>query len=121
LVNYQDCELSRVFAALGDPTRRAILARLEQEECVSVSAIAKPLAIKLPALMKHLGVLRDAGLITRRKRGRTVEISLSAAPLHEASGWLHRYESPCSTSLFPLHADAEGKGAEADQSEGPGR
>jgi DNA-binding transcriptional ArsR family regulator len=120
-VNYQDCQLNRVFAALGDPIRRAILAHLEQEERVSVSAIAKPLAIKLPALLKHLGVLRDAGLITRSKHGRSVEICLSAAPLHEASGWLHRYERPCAASLDRLPADAEGAGHEARQSGNSGQ
>ena len=81
MVNYRSHDLDRVFATLADPTRRAILARLAQEENLSISALAEPFSIKLPAVMKHLDVLRDAGLITRSKHGRTVEVRLSAAPL----------------------------------------
>ena len=58
------------------PTRRAILARLEREDGASISALARPFVIKLPAVMKHLGVLEDAGLITRSKIGRTVTVGL---------------------------------------------
>ena len=65
--------LDRTFAALVDPTRRAILARLEREDSASVSELAEPCAIKLPAVMKHLGVLAGAGLITRSKVGRVVQ------------------------------------------------
>jgi DNA-binding transcriptional ArsR family regulator len=65
MVNYHE-RLSRTFAALGDPTRRAILARLEREDGATVSELARPFAIKLPAVMKHLDVLDDAGLITPR-------------------------------------------------------
>jgi DNA-binding transcriptional ArsR family regulator len=60
--------LDRTFAALVDPTRRAILARLEREGSASISALKSPFAIKLPAVMKHLDVLDEAGLITRTKR-----------------------------------------------------
>jgi DNA-binding transcriptional ArsR family regulator len=59
-------------SALVDPTRRAILARLAREDGASISALAQPFVIKLPAVMKHLDVLDDAGLITRSKVGRTV-------------------------------------------------
>ena len=62
MVNHQ-ARLSRTFEALVDPTRRAILARLEREESASVSELAEPFAIKLPAVMKHLGVLEDAGVV----------------------------------------------------------
>src|ERR1700761_1189548 len=92
MVNYQSGELDRIFAALGDPTRRAILARLEAAESLTVSAIAEPFAIKLPAVMKHLDVLSSAGLIARSKHGRTVDVRLSPDPLREASDWLARYE-----------------------------
>ena len=80
MVNYQE-RPNRTFAALVDPTRRAILARLEREdEGASVSELAKPFAIKLPAVMKHLDVLDDAGLITRSKAGRTVTVRLAPDP-----------------------------------------
>jgi DNA-binding transcriptional ArsR family regulator len=113
MVNYQSHDLDRVFAALGDPTRRAILARLEREESLSITAIAKPFAIKLPAVMKHLGVLGDAGLITRSKHGRTVAVRLSPGPLQEATDWLNRYERFWTPALDRLGAYAERKEAEA--------
>jgi DNA-binding transcriptional ArsR family regulator len=107
--------LDRTFAALVDPTRRAILARLEREESASVSALAKPFAIKLPAVMKHLDVLDDAGLIVRSKAGRTVTVRLNPAPVREAMDWLRRYERFWSTSIDRLATYAEGKGAEAKE------
>ncbi len=111
MVNYQR-QLDRTFAALVDPTRRAILARLEREDGASVSALAKPFAIKLPAVMKHLDVLDDAGLITRSKAGRTVTVRLSPQPMREAMDWLRRYERFWSASLDRLAAYAERKEAE---------
>jgi DNA-binding transcriptional ArsR family regulator len=69
MVNYKERRLDRTFAALVDGTRRAILARLEREDSATVSELAQPFAIKLPAVMKHLDVLQDAGLITRTKAG----------------------------------------------------
>jgi DNA-binding transcriptional ArsR family regulator len=105
--------LDRTFAALVDPTRRAILARLERENSASVSELAKPFDIKLPAVMKHLDVLDHAGLITRSKEGRTVTVRLSPKPMKEAIGWLRRYERFWSSSLDRLAAYAESKEAEA--------
>jgi DNA-binding transcriptional ArsR family regulator len=113
MVNYQRRSLDRVFAALVDPTRRAILARLEQEDGVAISALAQPFAIKLPAVMKHLDVLDDAGLITRSKHGRTVDVRLSPAPLREAMDWLARYERFWSPALDRLTAHAEAQEREA--------
>lgn len=84
--------ISRVFAALADPTRRQVLSRLESEGPLTVGALADPLPIKLPAVMKHLGVLSDAGLIVRRKQGRVVTVTLEPEPLREARDWLARYE-----------------------------
>jgi DNA-binding transcriptional ArsR family regulator len=110
MVSY--CQLDRTFAALVDPTRRAILARLECEESASVSELARPFAIKLPAVMKHLDVLDAAGLITRSKLGRTVTVRLSPEPIMEAMNWLRRYERLWSASLDRLAAYAEGKEAE---------
>ena len=110
MVNYHE-PLDRTFAALVDPTRRAILARLEREGGASVSELAGPFAIKLPAVMKHLDVLDAAGLITRSKVGRTVTVRLSPEPIREAIDWLHRYERFWSASLDRLAAYAEGKEA----------
>jgi DNA-binding transcriptional ArsR family regulator len=117
MVNYQAHDLDRVFAALGDPTRRAILARLERQECLSITAIAAPFAIKLPAVMKHLDVLGDAGLIARAKQGRTVAVRLSPAPLREATDWLRRYERFWSPALDRLAAYAEAKEGEVQAAE----
>jgi DNA-binding transcriptional ArsR family regulator len=115
MVNYlqQQPNLDRVFATLADPTRRAILSQLAQVESLSVTALAAPFAITLPGVMKHLDVLGDAGLITRTKRGRTVEVRLSAKPLRGASEWLRDYERFWSRSLDRLVAHAERKEAEA--------
>jgi DNA-binding transcriptional ArsR family regulator len=113
MVNYQHHDLDRVFAALVDPTRRAILARLEQAESLTISAIAEPFAIKLPAVMKHLDVLGGAGLITREKHGRTVDVRLAPEPLREATEWLRRYERFWSTALDRLTTYAERNEAEA--------
>jgi DNA-binding transcriptional ArsR family regulator len=115
MANYENRDLNRVFAALVDPTRRAILARLEREESLSIGALAAPFEIKLPAVMKHLDVLGEAGLVTRSKHGRTVDIRLSPAPLREAADWLRRYERFWSPALDRLAAHAEAKEAEAKE------
>jgi DNA-binding transcriptional ArsR family regulator len=113
MVNYQERQLDRTFAALMDGTRRAILARLELEDSASVTELAKPFAIKLPAVMKHLAVLYDAGLITRSKAGRVVTVRIRPEPMREAMDWLRRYERFWSKSLDRLAAYAESKEAEA--------
>jgi len=105
--------LDRTFAVLSDSTRRAMLARLEREEALSVSELARPHAIKLPAIMKHLDVLADAGLITRAKSGRTVTVRLQPKPMREAMEWLRRYERFWNTSLDRLTLLAEAREAEA--------
>ncbi len=100
--------LDRVFAALSDPTRRALIARLDAEEAgLSVSALAEPLAMSLPAVMKHLDVLEGAGLIARSKAGRTVTCRLTAAPMEDAMGWLMRYQRFWTESLDRLAAALE--------------
>jgi DNA-binding transcriptional ArsR family regulator len=113
MVNYRDRQLDRTFAALVDGTRRAILARLESEVSASVSELAKPFAIKLPAVMKHLDVLYDAGLITRSKDGRVVTVRIRPEPMRAAMDWLRRYERFWSKSLDRLAAYAESKEAAA--------
>lgn len=84
--------LDRTFAALSDPTRRALLAQLAAQDKATVSELAQPFSMSLPAVMKHLDVLNDAGLITRTKTGRTVAVQLTAGPMEDAMQWLHRYQ-----------------------------
>jgi DNA-binding transcriptional ArsR family regulator len=114
MVNYPE-RLDRTFAALVDPTRRAILARLEREDGASVSELARPFAIKLPAVMKHLDVLDAAGLITRSKVGRVVTVRLAPEPMREAMDWLRRYERFWSASLDRLAAYVETKEIEKQE------
>jgi DNA-binding transcriptional ArsR family regulator len=121
LVNYSSNHLDVVFASLSDPTRRAILARLAREESLSVSELAEPFSIKLPAVMKHLDVLGNAGLIKRSKHGRTVQVRLAPAPLRGATEWLGRYERFWSRSLDRLTAYAERKEAEVQAAEARAR
>ncbi len=83
-------DLDAVFAALADPTRRAILGLLAHGEA-SVGELAEPFDISLAAVSKHLQVLERAGLLTRRVEGRVHRIALQAQPLAEATGWLAHY------------------------------
>jgi DNA-binding transcriptional ArsR family regulator len=83
-------ELDRTFAALSDPTRRAILARLADGEA-TVSELAEPHAMTMPAISKHLKVLERAGLITRGRTAQWRPCRLEPAPLAEAVDWLDRY------------------------------
>ena len=112
MVNYSG-RLDRVFAALVDPTRRAILVELERRDEASVSDLAAPFSIKLPAVMKHLDVLAKAGLVTRTKEGRTVTVRLRPQPMREALEWLSRYERFWSARLDNLAAYAEAREAVA--------
>jgi DNA-binding transcriptional ArsR family regulator len=112
MVNQVPPSLDRTFAALSDPTRRAIVARLGDENALSVSEIARPFSMSLPAVMKHLDVLTDAGLVTRTKAGRTVTCRLEAEPMREAVAWLGRYERFWTASLDRLVALVEGEAAE---------
>jgi DNA-binding transcriptional ArsR family regulator len=107
MVKYSDQALDRTFAALADPTRRALLARLGKQEGISVSALAQPFSMSLPAIMKHLDVLSDAGLIARAKTGRTVACRLTARPMEQAMDWLNRYQRFWSESLDRLAAFVE--------------
>jgi DNA-binding transcriptional ArsR family regulator len=85
-------QLSTIFMALADPTRRAILARLAQGEA-TVSELAEPFAISPPAVTKHLKVLRRAGLITQGRQAQWRPCRLEAAPLKEIAEWLEKYRS----------------------------
>ena len=82
--------LSLSFAALADPTRRAILARLSLGEA-TVMELAVPFDMKQPSVSKHLKVLENAGLISRRREAQTRPCKLETAPLKEISGWIEAY------------------------------
>jgi DNA-binding transcriptional ArsR family regulator len=83
-------QLSLTFAALADPTRRAILARLASGEA-SVKELAEPFKMTLPAVTKHLKVLQRAGLITQGRRAQWRPCRLEAKPLREAADWIEHY------------------------------
>ena len=83
-------QLDRTFAALADPTRRSILARLSHGES-SVTELAEPFEMSLPAVSKHLCVLERAGLLSRTKDGRVHRIQLRADPMREAADWVAQY------------------------------
>ncbi len=101
MVKYSDANLDAVFAALADPTRRAILARLSSGEA-RVTELAQPFAMSLPAITKHLGVLERAGLISREKDGRLRRCHLDAGPLREACSWIEHYRQFWETRLDAL-------------------
>jgi DNA-binding transcriptional ArsR family regulator len=93
--------LSQTFAALADPTRRAILARLCSGEA-TVSELAEPFDMSLPAVSKHLKVLERAGLVARSREAQWRPCRLDAAPLKDAAGWLERYRQFWEQSLDRL-------------------
>ena len=83
-------ELSTTFAALADPTRRAILARLADGEA-TVNQLAEPFRLKLPTVSKHLKVLQHAGLVTQSRKAQWRPCRLEPAPLKEVADWVDRY------------------------------
>ena len=93
--------LSATFAALSDPTRRAILARLSLGE-TSVKELAEPFSISAPSITKHLKVLERAGLIRRSREAQWRPCRLEAAPLEEISEWIERYRRFWEQSLNRL-------------------
>lgn len=95
--------LSTIFAALADPTRRAILTRLSEGDA-TVSELAEPFAISLPAVSRHLKVLEHAGLISRSRSAQWRSSSLEAEPLREATAWMERYREFWDSSLDRLDA-----------------
>jgi DNA-binding transcriptional ArsR family regulator len=101
MVKYPSRTLNRTFAALADPTRRRILAHLARgDKCVT--RLAKPHAMSLPAVSKHLRVLEKAGLLRRRRYGRVHEMRLDAKPLQEAAQWVEEYRKFWQGSLDRL-------------------
>jgi DNA-binding transcriptional ArsR family regulator len=98
-----DDRLSVIFAALADPTRRAILARLAEGDA-TVSELAEPFSISLPAISRHLKVLEHAGLIARSRSAQWRTSSLQAEPLREATAWMDRYRRFWDDSFTRLDA-----------------
>lgn len=90
MVKYSHDPLSATFQALADPTRRAILARLARGEA-TVTEVAAPFRMSLPAVSKHLGVLENAGLIHRAQSGRIRRCHLEAGPMRQAARWIDDY------------------------------
>lgn len=91
MVNYRAETLNHTFAALADPTRRAILERLSFGDS-SVTALAEPFDVSLPAISKQLRVLERAGLLTQEKDGRVRRCRLEALPMKEAVEWIAQYQ-----------------------------
>lgn len=90
LIACMSVQLDQVFAALADPTRRAILAMLLEDD-MAVTDVAEPFAVSLAAISKHLGVLTKAGLISQEKRGRVKWCKLEPDALREASTWMQAF------------------------------
>ena|SRR5688500_11152858 len=99
----QTDRLSLTFSALADPTRRAILARLSSGEA-SVTDLAKPMKMTMPAVTKHLKVLQRAGLIRQERRAQWRPCYLVASPLKEASDWVEQYRKFWEQSFDRLEA-----------------
>jgi DNA-binding transcriptional ArsR family regulator len=101
MVQYTPDELDAVFTALANPTRRAIVVRLAPSDA-SVSELAEPFGVSLPAMAKHLRVLERAGLVDQHKRGRVRHCRLRAAPMRFAEEWLASYRVFWETRLDSL-------------------
>jgi DNA-binding transcriptional ArsR family regulator len=107
--------LSTIFAALADPTRRAILARLADGEA-TVTELAEPFSISLPAISRHLKVLEQAGLIERSRSAQWRSSTLRVEPLEEAAAWMETYRRFWDANFERLDAhlrriQTEGKGS----------
>lgn len=100
--------LDAVFASLSDPTRRAIVERLTREREVPVGELARPFASTLPAVIKHLQVLEQAGLVERRRCGRQVLCSLRPQPMTTAQTWFDHNLAFWSQGLGRLQAFVQG-------------
>jgi DNA-binding transcriptional ArsR family regulator len=106
MVKYSPRMLNRTFAALADPTRRRILAHLARgDRCVT--DLARPHAMSLPAVSKHLRVLEKAGLLRRRRYGRVHQLKLEAKPMQQAIRWIEEYRKFWEGSLDRLAAYLE--------------
>ena len=115
MVKYSPAQLNRTFAALADPTRRRILAHLARGD-QSVTRLARPHHMSLPAVSKHLRVLEKAGLLRRRRYGRVHRIKLQAEPLKKAAQWVEEYRKFWEGSLDRLAAYLEASQKEVKKS-----
>ena len=113
-------QLSSTFAALADPTRRAILARLSLGE-TSVTELAEPFQMSMPAVSKHLKVLERAGLISRGREAQWRPCRLDASPLKDAASWIEEYRRFWSAHLDALerHLDRMNPSKPANKKEKP--
>ena len=118
MVNSEADTLSAVFGALADPTRRAIMARLAAGEA-TVSELAEPFRMSLPAVSKHLGVLEQAGLLVRARDGRVRRCRMDAAPLRQATHWLEQYREFWDDRFASLATYLE-RTADAEEERGDG-
>jgi DNA-binding transcriptional ArsR family regulator len=107
-----DDTLDAIFAALADPTRRAILTMLLEDD-MAVTDVAEPFAMSLAAISKHLGILAEARLITREKRGRVIWCKLEPDALRAASVWMQGFGQ-----FEPVDLDAFEKFLEAELADG---
>ena len=107
--------LDAVFSALADPTRRAILTMLLEDD-MAVTDVAEPFEMSLAAVSKHLGVLADAGLISRERRGRVIWCKLDPDALRAASVWMQGFGQfdPVDLDAFERFLQAELDGTEAE-------
>jgi DNA-binding transcriptional ArsR family regulator len=108
-----DDRLDAVFHALGDRTRRALLARLASRPA-RVTELARPFDMSLPAVSRHIRVLESAGLIARSVDGRVHQCSLAAAPMKTAEAWLERYRRFWEGNLDALARLVEAQGEQGD-------
>jgi DNA-binding transcriptional ArsR family regulator len=113
-----DANLDRTFAALADPTRRAILERLRAAETMTVSELAAPFTMSLPAVMKHVAVLEAAGLVVRRKVGRTVHCRFEPVAMRDARVWLEEAEAFWTRRREALAGMVESEAASARPEDG---
>lgn len=119
--------LSKVFAALADPTRRAILARLARGEA-TVNELAEPFEMSLQAVSKHLKVLERAGLVSRGRDAQWRPCRLRTEPLEGASAWIERYKDVqtdrmdrLAAEIDRIRAGTDGSGSDRKQAPGPER
>ncbi len=111
MVKYTPESLDAVFSALADPTRRSILERLSHGEA-TVTEVAEPFKMSLPAISKHLRILEQAGLIARERDGRVHHLRLAAAPLQTAADWLADYRQFWDEQFDSLAAYLEAEDAD---------
>ena len=117
MVKYQTETLNSTFAALADPTRRAILTRLSAGDS-SVTALAEPFDVSLPAISKQIRVLERAGLLVQQKDGRIRRCKLEATPMKEAVDWIARYREFWEDKLESLASYLEELEPEENRQEG---